>query len=233
MLGSSTLGSSIFGRSILGSSTFGSSTFGSSIFGRLIFVDSLGSEASAVLPARSSLQPEGFPQPGQQGTPCAQSSTNTSTRCGGSAGSPRRQAGGYRRQESPQHEPVQKPPRRGSLPRARQNPCSAPAESAHYAPPACQNTRASRRDSGSRYREPADRRIVMLALAVQGALRMRRSILSQPPLLTIRQRTTLQQMRHLRHASHLLASAHSAPANPRANAQPGAKPPLTRTLQHD
>lgn len=44
------------------------------------------------------------------------------------------------------------------------------------------------------------RRIMMLALAVQGTFRMRRSILSQPPLLTIRQRTTLQQMRHLRHA---------------------------------
>ena len=78
------------------------------------------------------------------------------------------------------------------------------------------------------------RRIVMLALTVQGALRMRRSILSQPPLLTIRQRTTLQQMRHLRHASHLLASAHSAPANPRAQRPTrGKKPPLTRTLQHD
>ena len=60
------------------------------------------------------------------------------------------------------------------------------------------------------------RRIMVLTLAVQGTLRMRRSILSQPPLLTIRQRTTLQQMRHLRHASHLLASAHNAPANPRA-----------------
>ena len=52
MFGSSTLGSSIFGSSILGSSTLGNSTlgnstFGSSIFGRLIFVDSLGSEASA------------------------------------------------------------------------------------------------------------------------------------------------------------------------------------------
>ena len=67
------------------------------------------------------------------------------------------------------------------------------------------------------------RRIMVLALAVQGTLRMHRSILSQLPLLTVGQRTTLQQMRHLRHASHLLASAHSAPANPRANAQPGAK----------
>ena len=67
------------------------------------------------------------------------------------------------------------------------------------------------------------RRIMVLTLAVQGTLRMRRSILSQPPLLTIRQRTTLQQMRHLRHTSHLLAFAHSAPANPRANAQPGTK----------
>ena len=77
------------------------------------------------------------------------------------------------------------------------------------------------------------RRIMVLTLTVQGTLRMSRSILSQPPLLTVRQRTTLQQMRHLRHASHLLASAHNAPANPRADAQPGAKPPLTRTLQHD
>ena len=58
------------------------------------------------------------------------------------------------------------------------------------------------------------RRIMVLTLTVQGTLRMRRSILSQPPLLTVRQRTTLQQMRHLRHASHLLASAHNAPANP-------------------
>ena len=48
------------------------------------------------------------------------------------------------------------------------------------------------------------RRIMVLTLTVQGTLRMRRSIISQPPLLTIRQRTTLQQMRHLRHASHLL-----------------------------
>lgn len=30
------------------------------------------------------------------------------------------------------------------------------------------------------------RRIMMLALAVQGTLRMRRSILCQPPLLTVR-----------------------------------------------
>ena len=75
------------------------------------------------------------------------------------------------------------------------------------------------------------RRIMVLALTVQGTLRMRRSILSQPPLLTIRQRTTLQQMRHLRHTSHLLASAHSAPAW--LNAQPGTNLPLTRTLQHD
>lgn|GEM_PF-6388975 len=67
------------------------------------------------------------------------------------------------------------------------------------------------------------RRIMVLALAVQGTLRVRRSILRQPLLLTVRQRTTLQQMRHLRHASHLLASAHNALANPRANAQPGAK----------
>lgn len=231
---SSIFGKSILGNSTLGSSTLGSSTFGSSTFGRLIFVDSLGSEASAVLPARSSLQPEGFPQPGQQGTPCAQSSTNTSTRCGGSAGSPRRQAGGYRRQESPQHEPAQNPPRRGSLRRARQNPCSAPAESAHYAPPACQNTRASRRDSGSRYREPAAPPHHGAGPCGAGHSRMRRSILSQPLLLTIRQRTTLQQMRHLRHASHLLASAHSAPANPRSSTpNPGQKPPLTRTLQHD
>ena len=80
---------------------------------------------------------------------------NTSTRCGDSAGSPQRQTGRYHRQESPQHELAQKPPRRGSLRRRRQNPCSEPAESAHYAPPACQNTRASPRDSGSRYREPA------------------------------------------------------------------------------
>ena len=50
------------------------------------------------------------------------------------------------------------------------------------------------------------RRIMMLTLAVQGTLRMHRSILSQAPLLTIRQRTTLQQMRHLRHASHLLCA---------------------------
>ena len=78
------------------------------------------------------------------------------------------------------------------------------------------------------------RRIVMLTLTMQGTLRMHRSILSQPPLLTIRQRTTLQQMRHFRHASHLLASAHSAPANPRSSTpNPGQKPPLTRTLQHD
>ena len=78
------------------------------------------------------------------------------------------------------------------------------------------------------------RRIMVLALAVQGTLRMRRSILRQPLLLTVRQRTTLQQMRHLRHASHLLASAHSAPANPRAQRPTrGKKPPLTRTLQHD
>ena len=61
------------------------------------------------------------------------------------------------------------------------------------------------------------RRIMVLTFAVQGTLRMCRSILSQPPLLTGRQRTTLQQMRHLRHASHLLASAHNAPANPLLN----------------
>ena len=68
------------------------------------------------------------------------------------------------------------------------------------------------------------RRIMMLALVVQGTLRMRRSILSQPLLLTVRQRTTLQQIRHPRHASHLLASAHSAPANPRSSTpNPGQK----------
>ena len=78
------------------------------------------------------------------------------------------------------------------------------------------------------------RRIMVLTLTVQGTLRMRRSILSQPPLLTVRQRTTLQQMRHLRHASHLLASALTpqtkiTPSAPHS----GAEPPLTRTLQHD
>ena len=68
------------------------------------------------------------------------------------------------------------------------------------------------------------RRVMMLTLAVQGTLRMRRSILSQLPLLTVRQRTTLQQMRHLRHASHLLASAltpqaHITPSAPHSGAQ--------------